>query len=104
VLLDRINQLIKQGQPVFDAVINAGRDRFRPIILTSATTFIGLVPIMAETSTQAQFLVPMVISLSFGVLFSTVVTLVLVPSLFLLAERLKARLRGEHLKRELAET
>lgn len=97
VLLDRINQLLKQGQSVFEAVVNAGRDRFRPIILTSVTTFIGLVPIMAETSTQAQFLVPMVISLSFGVLFATGVTLILVPSLFLLFERLKARLKGEHL-------
>jgi len=101
VLLDRINQLVQQGQSVFDAVVNAGRERFRPIILTSVTTFIGLVPIMAETSTQAQFLVPMVISLSFGVLFATVVTLILVPSLFLMCERIKARFRGEHLVREL---
>ncbi|MCV6625872.1 MAG: efflux RND transporter permease subunit, partial [Cellvibrionaceae bacterium] len=89
VLLDRINQLRQQGQSVFDSVVNAGRDRFRPIILTSVTTFVGLIPILSETSTQAQFLVPMVISLSFGVLFATTVTLVLVPSLFLLAERAK---------------
>lgn len=100
VLLDRINQLRQQGKSVYDSVVNAGRDRFRPIILTSVTTFIGLVPIMAETSTQAQFLVPMVISLSFGVLFATAVTLILVPGLFLLGERAKARLRGEHLKLE----
>ncbi|MAZ88016.1 MAG: acriflavin resistance protein [Cellvibrionaceae bacterium] len=94
VLLDRINQLRQQGKRVFDAVVQAGRDRFRPIILTSVTTFIGLVPIMGETSTQARFLIPMVISLSFGVLFATAVTLILVPSLYLLAERIRAKLAG----------
>ncbi|MBB6520524.1 efflux RND transporter permease subunit [Pseudoteredinibacter isoporae] len=95
VLLDRINQLRAQGESVYDAVVNAGRDRFRAIILTSVTTFVGLVPILFETSTQAQFLVPMVISLSFGVLLATTVTLILVPSLFMLAERAKARWRSE---------
>ncbi|GAB3105633.1 efflux RND transporter permease subunit [Aestuariicella hydrocarbonica] len=99
VLLDRINQLRHQGMEVFAAVVQAGLDRFRPIILTSVTTFIGLVPIMAETSTQARFLIPMVISLSFGVLFATGVTLILVPSLYLLAERIKARLAGEKISR-----
>lgn len=86
VLLDRVNQLRKQGLIAFDAVVQAGRDRFRAILLTSLTTFIGLVPIMAEQSVQARFLIPMVISLAFGVLFATVVTLILVPSLYLLAE------------------
>ncbi len=100
VLLDRINQLRHQGMDVFDAVVQAGRDRFRPIILTSVTTFIGLVPIMAETSVQARFLIPMVISLSFGVLVATTVTLILVPSLYLLGERLKARLAGRRLKHQ----
>jgi len=88
VLLDRINQLRSQGMTVYHSVIQAGRDRFRPIILTSITTFIGLTPIMAETSTQARFLIPMVISLSFGVLFATGVTLILVPSLYLMGQRL----------------
>ena len=66
------------------------RDRFRPIILTSLTTFVGLLPIMSETSVQAQFLIPMVTSLSFGVLFATGVTLVLVPALYLIAEDARA--------------
>jgi len=92
VLLDRINQLRKQGLEVFDAVVQAGRDRFRPIVLTSLTTFIGLMPIMAETSTQALFLIPMVISLSFGVLFATAVTLILVPAMYLSGEQLRAAL------------
>src|SRR5690606_17182164 len=86
VLLDRINQLRQQGMAVFEAVVQAGRDRFRAIILTSLTTFIGLVPIMLEQSVQARFLIPMVISLSFGVLFATAVTLILVPTLYLLGD------------------
>jgi multidrug efflux pump subunit AcrB len=71
------------------ALIQAGADRFRPIILTSLTTFIGLIPIMLETSLQAQFLIPMVISLAFGVVFATGVTLILVPCLFLVGESAK---------------
>ena len=99
VLLDRINQMRAQGMEFVAAVVQAGRDRFRPIILTSLTTFIGLVPIMAETSTQARFLIPMVISLAFGVLFATTVTLILVPQLYVLGERAKARL---HRRKERA--
>lgn len=90
VLLGRINSLREEGKEVFAAVAQAGRDRFRPIILTSVTTFIGLMPIMAETSSQARFLIPMVISLSFGVMFATTVTLFLVPNLFLLAGKIPA--------------
>jgi multidrug efflux pump subunit AcrB len=92
VLLDRINQLRAQGKTALEAVTNAGRDRFRAIILTSLTTFIGLMPILFETSLQAQFLIPMVISLSFGVLFATSVTLILVPSLYLLGTKIGARI------------
>jgi multidrug efflux pump subunit AcrB len=92
VLIDRINQLRAQGHTVIEALLQGGQDRFRPIILTSLTTFIGLLPIMSETSVQAQFLIPMVISLSFGVLFATGVTLVLVPALYLLGEQFQDRL------------
>ncbi|WP_445359189.1 efflux RND transporter permease subunit [Microbulbifer sp. ANSA005] len=91
VLMDRINQLRAQGMAVMDAVVHAGRDRFRPIILTSITTFIGLVPIMFERSIQAQFLIPMVISLAFGVLFATAVTLILVPNLYKVIEKLRPK-------------
>lgn len=87
VLIDRINQLREKGLEVRDALLQAGQDRFRPIILTSMTTFIGLLPIMSETSPQASFLIPMVISLAFGVLFATGVTLLLVPCLYLFGER-----------------
>ncbi|MEM1401686.1 MAG: efflux RND transporter permease subunit [Pseudomonadota bacterium] len=89
VLIDRINQLREEGLELVDALLQAGEDRFRPIILTSLTTFIGLLPIMSETSVQAQFLIPMVTSLAFGVLFATGVTLLLVPCLYLMGERLR---------------
>ena len=90
VLIDRINRLRDEGQELVSALVQAGEDRFRPIILTSVTTFVGLLPIMSETSVQAQFLIPMVTSLSFGVLFATGVTLVLVPALYLIAEDARA--------------
>ena len=67
-----------------DSVLQAGVDRFRPIILTSITTFVGLLPILFERSGQAQFLIPMVISLSFGVLFASTVTLFMVPSSYVI--------------------
>lgn len=94
VLIDRINQLRAAGHDTMDALLQAGEDRFRPIILTSLTTFIGLMPIMSETSVQAQFLIPMCTSLAFGVLFATGVTLLLVPSLYLLGERVGQRARS----------
>lgn len=84
VLIDRINNLRAEGMDLQSALLQGATDRFRPIILTSVTTFVGLVPIMLETSVQAQFLIPMVVSLSFGVMFATGVTLVLVPALYLL--------------------
>lgn len=91
VLIDRINQLKDQTDSIVDALIQAGIDRFRPIILTSLTTFIGLVPIMLETSLQAQFLIPMVISLAFGVLLATTITLILVPCLYLVGESVQRK-------------
>ncbi len=86
VLIDRINHLREQGYELWDALLQGAEDRFRPIILTSLTTFVGLLPIMSETSVQAQFLIPMVTSLAFGVLFATGVTLVLVPALYLVGD------------------
>lgn len=92
VLIDRINHLRQQGLDLLKAVSQAGTDRFRAIVLTSLTTFIGLVPIMAETSVQARFLIPMVISLAFGVLLASTVTLILVPCLYLAGQQAKHRL------------
>ena len=70
---------------VFDAVLTSGTVRFRPVILTSLTTFAGLVPLLLDSSTQSEFLKPMAISLGFGILFSTVVTLIIVPVNYLTA-------------------
>ena len=92
VLIDRITQLRETGLSVKESLVQGGYERFRPIILTSITTFVGLVPILLETSMQARFLIPMVASLAFGVLFATGVTLVFVPCLYLAGANLKARL------------
>jgi len=84
VLVVTINRLREEGMGMVEAVSNAGMMRFRPIFLTSLTTFIGLVPLMVTANPATFFVVPMAISLSFGVLFATVITLFLVPSLYLI--------------------
>ena len=86
LLIDYVNRVRRKGRPLRDAVLEAGQRRFRPILLTSLTTFFGLMPMILETSVQAQFLVPMAISLAFGILFATGITLVLIPSLYLVLE------------------
>lgn len=91
VLIDRINQLRRAGYSARRAVADGAVQRFRPIVLTSITTFLGLTPILLESSVQAQFLIPMVTSLSFGVLFATAVTLLFVPALYLSGENIAYR-------------
>jgi multidrug efflux pump subunit AcrB len=88
LLIDFINQKRKQDVEVFQAVIESGQRRFRPIVLTSLTTSLGLTPIILERSVQAQFLIPMAISLGFGILFATLITLLIVPSLYIILEDL----------------
>ncbi|MEO1658366.1 MAG: efflux RND transporter permease subunit [Pseudomonadota bacterium] len=82
VLVDYVNRLRNEGAGAFAALVEAGVVRFRPILLTSVTTFIGLLPIMFENSLDAAFLKPVVISLAFGVLFALFVTLFFVPSMY----------------------
>ncbi len=82
VMVDFINRRLAAGMRVHEAIRDAGAARFRPIVLTSLTTFVGLLPLLLERSFQAQFLIPMAVSLAFGVLFATAITLVLVPSLY----------------------
>ncbi len=83
VLVDHINhRLHERGEAWRDAVVNGAVRRFRPVVLTSITTFVGLAPIQLETAIQAQFVKPMAVSVAFGVLFATAVTLVLVPVLY----------------------
>ena len=84
VLVITINRLREEGQDMLEAVSNAGAVRFRPIILTSVTTFIGLVRLMATASPATFFIIPMAISLAYGVLFATAITLFLVPCLYLI--------------------
>ncbi|MCP4112358.1 MAG: efflux RND transporter permease subunit [Desulfobacteraceae bacterium] len=86
VLVDFANRKHKAGMSRYDAIHRAGIHRFRPIILTTLTTFGGLTPMIFETSRQARFLIPMALSLGFGIVFATVITLVLVPSLYLVIE------------------
>ena len=95
VLVDRVNRLVRAGMLVREAVPQACQHRFRAILLTSLTTYFGLTPLMAETSVQARFIIPMAITLAYGVAFATLITLTLVPSLYLMiddAKRLWRRL------------
>ena len=86
VLIDYINKRRREGVDLSTAVRNAGKARFRPILLTSLTTCASLTPLLLERSVQAMFLIPMAVSLAFGVLFATMVSLLLVPSLYLILE------------------
>ncbi|GIW41567.1 MAG: acriflavin resistance protein [Candidatus Binatia bacterium] len=90
VLVDFVNRNVASGIPLERAIRDAGAARFRPILLTSATTFAGLTPLLLERSLQAQFLIPMAISLAFGVVFATFVSLLLVPCSYLILEDLRA--------------
>lgn len=89
VLVDYVNQQRQRGMSLYDAVASAGVRRFRAVLLTSITTFSGVTPLLLDKTTQAQFLIPMGISLGFGVLFATAITLLLVPSLYLIVEDIK---------------
>src|SRR5262249_35068079 len=89
VLIDAANELRRAGMPAMGAIHAAGVRRFRPILLTSSTTFFGLTPMIFETSVQARFLVPMAVSLGFGVAFATTITLVLIPSVYMMVEDLR---------------
>ncbi len=88
LMVDHVNKRTEAGYSASDAAVEAGAVRFRPILLTSLTTFFGLTPVLLETSMAAQMVVPMAVSLSFGILFSTVITLIFLPCLFnILGER-----------------
>jgi multidrug efflux pump subunit AcrB len=101
VLIDFANRKERTGMSRRDAVLQAGIHRFRPIILTTLTTFGGLSPMIFETSRQARFLIPMALSLGYGILFATIITLVLVPSLYLIVEDIRQLIRtraSSHIK------
>ncbi len=89
VLVDYVNRHRKESRSIVEAALRAGGVRFRAILLTSLTTFAGLMPMLLETDMQARFLIPMAISLGFGILFATTITLILVPSVYVMLEDLK---------------
>jgi multidrug efflux pump subunit AcrB len=91
ILVDAANRYRGEGQGYLQSIISAGQRRFRPILLTSLTTFFGLAPMIVETSVQARFLIPMALSLGFGVLFATFIILLLVPALYMIVHDLGTR-------------
>jgi multidrug efflux pump subunit AcrB len=93
ILVDFANKAVERGEKLRDAVINSGTERFRPIILTSFTTAVGLLPIILESSPQAQAVIPTAISIGFGIIFATIITLFLVPSLYMLQVDFFRRMR-----------
>jgi len=103
VMIVYANDLRRQGTSAIEAIQQAGIRRFRPILLTTITTFGGLAPMIFETSRQARFMIPMAISLGYGILFATLITLLLVPSLYLIIEDVRSRIRGS-LNTVVAET
>jgi multidrug efflux pump subunit AcrB len=86
ILVDFINRRVREGVAIGEAVVQAGMARLRAIILTSITTILGLAPLMLEQSFQAKFLIPMAISIAFGLAFATVLTLLLVPCLYVIVD------------------
>lgn len=95
IMVDFVNRARAQGVAIKQAVVDAGTQRFRAILLTSLTTFVGLAPIVLERSLQAQIVIPMAVSLAFGILFATVITLVLIPALYVMLEDVKRLFRGK---------
>jgi multidrug efflux pump subunit AcrB len=93
ILIDFINENLRDGMAIEEAILSGAKSRFRPIMLTSLTTFLGVAPITFETSVQAQFLIPMSASLGFGVLFGAIILQLLIPALTILEYRSKRRAR-----------
>ncbi len=89
VLVDQVNRNLRLGQKFFDAVYNSGISRLRPILLTTLTTSIGLAPVMLEKSRQAQFLIPMAVSVAFGLIFGTFILLLILPAGLLVLNRIR---------------
>jgi multidrug efflux pump subunit AcrB len=93
VLVDRYNKLLDEGWDNDKAIVEAARRRFRAIFLTTATTALGLAPMLFETSTQAQFLIPMAVSLATGIVFASIIILFLIPALVMIREDLRFKSR-----------
>ena len=94
ILIDFINRSVREGKDINEAVVESGKARFRPVLLTSVTTVAGLSPLLLERSFQAQFLIPMAVSISFGLIAATVLTLLYVPSLYMIVRDAKYVFEG----------
>jgi multidrug efflux pump subunit AcrB len=94
VFVDQINRNLREGQKIVDAVFNAGIARFRPILLTTFTTAFGLAPIILEGSRQAQFLIPMAVSVAYGLIFGTFILLLVLPAGFLALNKIRFWISG----------
>ncbi len=103
ILIDFINRAVRDGMAIEQAVIQSGRARFRPVLLTSITTVAGLFPLLLERSFQAQFLVPMAVSLCFGLMVATVLTLLYVPALYLIVQDIINLFKGKKQKTDVIE-
>ena len=95
VMIDYANKERARGIAAYDAIVAAGLRRFRPILLTTVTTFCGLAPMIFETSRQAKFLIPMAISLGYGIVFATLVVLFLIPAMYMMLEDVKSLLNPD---------
>ncbi|MEM8818972.1 MAG: efflux RND transporter permease subunit [Pseudomonadota bacterium] len=94
VMIDLYNEYLAKGLDVRDAVVEGTKDRFRPILLTSVTTFLGVYPLIMETSLQAQFLIPLAVSIGYGVLIGTGVIIFAIPAVFVLIHRVTSMASG----------
>ena len=96
VMVDVFNEHINEGMDVREAVVLGTKQRFRPILLTSLTTFLGVYPLIMETSLQAQFLIPLAVSIGYGVLFGTVIIVLTVPAIFMAQHYVVISLKGAY--------
>ncbi len=102
VLVDQINRNLREGDSVFDAVYKSGLARLRPIMLTTLTTALGLAPLILETSRQAQFLIPMAVSVAYGLVFGTFILLIILPASFLAFNSVRVKVRELFKGREVS--
>lgn len=98
LLISRYNSNRESGLPVVDALLESGTGRLRAILLTSTTTYFGLIPLLIETSPQAQFLIPAATSMGYGILFATIITLVLIPALVMINEDIKTLFSSQNIE------
>lgn len=103
VLVDFTNEELRRGKGPQEAIVSAAKSRFRPILLTAVTTFLGIAPLIVERSIQAQFLIPLAISIGVGVLLGTALLMLLTPALAMWVEDLKRRFGGGSVRAAAAE-